>query len=58
MREDAVIDASSVFTRNVPSITLVTGSPAKVIARVSVPMTFSTSYEKFNSRFPLFRTQP
>lgn len=40
-----VVAASSVVTRDVPPYTFVGGSPAKPIARVTVPMTLDTSYE-------------
>lgn len=43
----SVVAASSVVTRDVPPFTFVGGSPAKPIARVTVPMTLETSYEDF-----------
>ena len=45
--EGSVVAASSVITRNVPKFMFVGGSPAKPIARVTVPMTLNTSYEDF-----------
>ena len=45
--EGSVVAASSVVTRDVPPSTFVGGSPARPIARVTVPMTLETSYEAF-----------
>lgn len=45
--EGSAIAASSVVTRDVPRFTFVGGSPAKPIARVTVPMTLNTTYEDF-----------
>ena len=45
--EGSVVAASSVITRDVPRFMFVGGSPAKPIARVTVPMTLSTPYEDF-----------
>jgi acetyltransferase-like isoleucine patch superfamily enzyme len=45
--EGSVVAASSVVTRDVPSFMFVGGSPAKSIARVTVPMTLDTNYEDF-----------
>jgi acetyltransferase-like isoleucine patch superfamily enzyme len=45
--EGSVVAASSVVTQNVSPLTFVGGSPAKPIARVTVPMTLSTPYEDF-----------
>jgi len=45
--EGAVIAAHSVVTQNIPPFTFVGGSPAKPIARVTVPMTLNTSYKDF-----------
>lgn len=45
--EGSVVAASSVVTHDIPRFVFVGGSPAKLIARVTVPMTLSTSYEEF-----------
>lgn len=45
--EGSVVAAGSVVTKDVPPYTFVGGSPAKPIARVSVPMTLDTSFEEF-----------
>ena len=45
--EGSVVAASSVVTRDVPKFMFVGGSPAKRIARVTVPMTLNTPYEDF-----------
>jgi acetyltransferase-like isoleucine patch superfamily enzyme len=45
--EGSVVAASSVVTRDVPQFMFVGGSPAKPIARVTVPMTLNTPYEDF-----------
>jgi acetyltransferase-like isoleucine patch superfamily enzyme len=45
--EGSVVAASSVVTQNVPPFMFVGGSPAKPIARVTVPMTLDTRYEDF-----------
>jgi acetyltransferase-like isoleucine patch superfamily enzyme len=45
--EGSVVAASSVITRDVPQFTFVAGSPAKPVARVTVPLTLGTSYEDF-----------
>lgn len=47
--EGAVIAANSVVTKNVQDYTFVGGVPAKKIARVSVPLNFSTSYQSFKN---------
>lgn len=47
--EGAVIGAGSVVTRDVPPFTFAAGSPAKPIARVTVPMTLHTTYEDFKA---------
>jgi acetyltransferase-like isoleucine patch superfamily enzyme len=47
--EGSVVAASSVVTRDVPPFMFVGGSPAKHIARVTVPMTLDTSYEDFKN---------
>jgi len=52
--EGSVVAAASVVTRDVPPFMFVGGSPAKPIARVTVPMTLETSYEDFkNGLMPL-----
>ncbi len=45
--EGAVVAASSVVTRDVPPFIFIGGSPAKPIARVTIPMTLHTRYEDF-----------
>jgi len=45
--EGSVIAASSVVTQDIPPFTFVGGSPAKPIARVTVPMTLEGDYESF-----------
>ncbi len=45
--EGAVLAAGSVVTRDVEPFTFVGGVPAKAIAKVSVPMTLTTTYEDF-----------
>lgn len=45
--EGSVVAASSVVTRDIPSFMFVGGSPAKPIAKVTVPMTLNTAYEDF-----------
>jgi acetyltransferase-like isoleucine patch superfamily enzyme len=45
--EGSVVAASSVVTQDVPQFMFVGGSPAKPIARVTVPMTLNTPYEDF-----------
>jgi len=45
--EGSVVAASSVVTQSVPPFMFVGGSPAKPIAKVTVPMTLNTSYEDF-----------
>lgn len=52
--EGSVIGAGSVVTRDVPPFTFVAGSPAKPIARVTVPMILSTTYEEFKSGLQRF----
>ena len=45
--EGSVVAASSVVTHDVPKSTFVGGSPAKPIARVTVPLTLHADYEDF-----------
>ncbi len=45
--EGSVIAALSVVTKDVPKGMFMGGSPAKPIARATVPMTLKTSYEDF-----------
>jgi acetyltransferase-like isoleucine patch superfamily enzyme len=45
--EGAVLAANSVITKDVKAYTFVGGLPAKPIARVTVPLIFSTSYQSF-----------
>ena len=45
--EGSVLAGGAVVTKDVPPFTFVGGVPAKPIARVTVPMTLSTSYEDF-----------
>lgn len=45
--EGSVVAASSVVTQDIPKFTFVGGSPAKSIAKVTVPMTLEGSYEDF-----------
>lgn len=45
--EGSVVAASSVVTQDVPKATFVGGSPAKPIARVTVPMTMYADYNEF-----------
>lgn len=47
--EGSVVAASSVVVRDVPPFMFVGGSPAKPIARVTVPMTMETPYEDFKN---------
>ena len=47
--EGSVVAASSVVTQDVPKFMFVGGSPAKPIARVTVPMTLNTLYEDFKN---------
>jgi acetyltransferase-like isoleucine patch superfamily enzyme len=47
--EGSVIGAGSVVVKDIPPFTFVGGVPAKPIARVTVPMTLSTSYEDFQN---------
>lgn len=55
--EGSVIGAGSVVTRDVPPFTFVAGSPAKPIAKVTVPMTLSTTYEEFKAGLKRFEKQ-
>ena len=45
--EGSVIAASSVVIRDIPQHIFAGGSPAKPIARVTIPMTMNTPYEEF-----------
>jgi len=45
--EGAFLAASCVTTKDVPPYTLIGGVPGKPIAKITVPMTFTTSYEDF-----------
>jgi len=45
--EGSVVAACSVVTKSVPPFMFVAGSPAKPIARVTVPLTRDTRYEDF-----------
>ena len=45
--EGSALAAGSVVTKDVPPFTFVGGTPAKPIARVTVPMTLQTSYADF-----------
>lgn len=45
--EGAVVSASSVITSDVPAHTLVGNEKAKPLARVTVPFTMDTSYDRF-----------
>jgi len=47
--EGAVLAAGSVVTKDVPPFTFMGGVPAKPIARVTVPMSLSTSFDDFKS---------
>ena len=45
--EGSVIAASSVVIKDIPQHLFVGGSPAKPIARATIPMTMTTPYEEF-----------
>ncbi len=45
--EGSVVGAGSVVSRDVPPFTFVSGSPAKPIARVTVPLTLDGEYDEF-----------
>jgi len=45
--EGSVLAAGSVVTKEVPPYTFMGGVPAKPIAKVTIPMTLSTTYEDF-----------
>lgn len=45
--EGAVLAAGSVVTKDIAAFTFVGGVPAKPIAKVSIPMTLTTTYEDF-----------
>jgi len=45
--EGSVVAAGSVVTRSIPKHTMVSGVPAKPIAKVTVPLTLTSSYEDF-----------
>ena len=47
--EGSVVAASSVVVKDVPPFLFVGGSPAKPIARVTVPMTLETTYDDFKN---------
>ncbi len=47
--EGSVIAASSVITQDVPKFMFVGGSPAKAIARVTIPMTLEGDYMAFKT---------
>jgi acetyltransferase-like isoleucine patch superfamily enzyme len=47
--EGSVITAMSVVTTNVAPAMMVRGIPARPVARVTVPMTFDTSFEDFQN---------
>lgn len=47
--ESSVVAPSSVVTKDVPPFMFVGGSPAKPIAKISVPITMESSYEDFKS---------
>ena len=52
--EGSAIAACSLVTKDVPPYTFMGGTPAKPIAKVTVPMTMDTSYEDFkNGLVPL-----
>ena len=47
--EGSVVASSSVVTRDIPKFHFLGGSPAKPIARVTVPMTMTTPYDDFKN---------
>jgi acetyltransferase-like isoleucine patch superfamily enzyme len=56
--EGAFLAAGSVVTRDVPPYTMVSGSPAKPIAKLAGPMLMQTSYEEFKRNIRPLNWQP
>lgn len=56
--EGAFLAAGSVVTRDIAPYTMVSGSPAKPIARLAAPMLMNTSYEEFKRNIRPLNWQP
>lgn len=53
--EGAVVAAGALVTKSVPPYTLVGGVPAKVLAKVTIPLGRDTSYQDFKKGLIPFR---